>query len=178
MQNNNQQQGETVDYGPQVDNLESRLLDLQTRFESHNHNGNDSLVVSQDDLFGVVPWYFFQIGSTSTTNATVTTCDTITLPLNGAFIIESHIAGNRTGGSAGTAGDSAGYIRRGVYKRIYGAAPVLVGAVQDGLTSEDQAGWDCTFDISGNDVRVRVTGAANNNITWQAVSKVFTASNN
>lgn len=106
-------------------------------------------------------------GLTTTTDATVTTI--FQYPLDGdniTYFVEAYVLGRRTGGSAGTAGDSAGYIRRGTYQRAAGAAPALVGAVQDGYTAESQAGWDCTLDLSTNDLRVRVTGAANNTVVW------------
>ena len=43
---------------------------------------------------------------------------------------------------------------------------VTINAVDTELTQEDQAGWDCTLDVSGSNIRVRVTGAANNTIDW------------
>lgn len=114
--------------------------------------------------------------SVRTTDATVTTTQTINIPDSCLYLVEAHIIGQRTGGSSGAAGDGAGYIRRGLYTRTGGGAPTLVGAVQDGYTAESQAGWDCTLDISGNTVRVRVTGAANNNVTWNStiISKQLT----
>lgn len=42
-----------------------------------------------------------------------------------------------------------------------------MGSVQTiGTDAEDQAGWDATLDINSTNVRVRVTGAADNNVTW------------
>lgn len=106
--------------------------------------------------------------SVKTTDATVTTTQVVNIPDNAIILIEAYVTGQRTGGTAGTAGDGAGYIRRGLYKRTGGAAPALVGSVADGFTAESQAGWDCTLDVSGNTVRVRVTGAVNNNVTWNS----------
>lgn len=106
--------------------------------------------------------------SVKTTDATVTTVQTVNIPDSVIILIEAHVVGQRTGGSAGTAGDGAGYIRRGLYKRSAGGSPTLIGSIQDGFTAESQAGWDCTFDVSGNTVRVRVTGAINNNVTWNS----------
>ena len=106
--------------------------------------------------------------SIKTTSATIATAQTLNIADNSITLVEAHVIGQWTGGITGTAGDGAGYIRRALYKRTAGGAPTLVGAVQDGYTAESQAGWDCTLDVSGNTVRVRVTGAANNNVTWSS----------
>lgn len=112
--------------------------------------------------------------SVKTTDATVTTVQTLNIPDNSITLVESYVVGQRTGGSAGTTGDGAGYIRRATYKRTGGGAPALIGAVQDGFTAESQAGWDCTLDVSGNTVRVRITGAVNNNVTWNSTILIKT----
>lgn len=102
-----------------------------------------------------------------TTNNTPTN---FVIPFTGilnAYFIEAKIVAQRTGGSSGTDGDSAAYIRRALYKSTsMSATPTLVGSIQDGFTAEDQAGWDATFTVTGNNVAVQITGAANNNITW------------
>lgn len=105
-------------------------------------------------------------GRASTTDATVTTLQTIPITPNRTYLIDSHIVARRTGGAAGTADDGAAYIRRAMVTTKVGV--VTINAVQDGLTQEDQAGWDATFDVSGTNVRIRVTGAINNNINWLA----------
>ena len=76
-----------------------------------------------------------------------------------------HVLAVRTGGTAGAAGDSAGYVRKALYKTVAGTTS-LVGAVLDDYTAEDQAGWDCTITFSTNTLQVQVTGAVDNNITW------------
>lgn len=154
--------------------------DIQQQIDEINQKlalmGIDSLAgiidVNSYTYFGVNNFsglIFNQYAQTvKTTDATVTTVNTFFIPDNSITLIESYIVGQRTGGSGGTAGDGAGYIRRGLYKRTGGGSPTLIGSVQDGFTAESQAGWDCTLDVSGNNVRVRVTGAANNNVTWHS----------
>ena len=39
-----------------------------------------------------------------------------------------------------------------------------------------QTGWNGTMDVSGTSARIRVTGAANNNVTWTATYEVITLS--
>jgi hypothetical protein len=73
----------------------------------------------------------------------------------------------RTGGAAGSADDSAAFIRSGLYKNVASVVS-LVGTLVDGLPPGDQhdQAWTIAIDISGANVRSRVTGAANNNVTW------------
>lgn len=108
-----------------------------------------------------------------TTDATVTVLDTIpmgvlTAPIN---VIESVVTGARTGGSSGTAGDSAGYKIIATYKNVAGTV-TLVGSIVVVMSSEDQAAWNCTFAVNGQNIELRVTGAANNNVTWTAFTDV------
>lgn len=112
--------------------------------------------------------------SVNTTDATVTVLDTIpmgvlTAPVN---TIEVYVTAARTGGASGTAGDSAGYIKTGVFKNVAGTV-TLVGSVVNVMTSEDQAAWDVTLTVNGQNIEVRVTGASGNNITWTAYTNVI-----
>lgn len=101
----------------------------------------------------------------ATTDATVTTLHTYTLATSYSAMLVAHVVARRTGGSSGTANDSAGYIIRAMVKNVSGTA-TIVGAVSASFTAEDQAAWDATIDVTGATARVRVTGAANNNVTW------------
>lgn len=112
-----------------------------------------------------------RVKTITTTNNTQTTLDTIAIMASSTYLIESRIVARRTGGSAGTADDGATYVRRGSYTTKSGTV-TLLGVEVIGTDREDQAGWDVTLDINGTDVRVRVTGATNNNISWQAETTV------
>jgi hypothetical protein len=108
-----------------------------------------------------------------TTNATVTTLTTIPIPRDTCVQLIVHVTARRTAGSAGTAGDVWSYIIAATFRNRdpgggYAAAVVAQTALH---TGEDQAGFACVFDANGEDARVRVTGAANNTVTWHA-SKV------
>lgn len=105
---------------------------------------------------------------TTTTDATVTTLQTIPITASQTYMLEARIKARRTGGTAGTADDGAGYIRRCMVTTKAGT--VTINAVQDGFTQEDQAGWDATLTVSGANVLVRVTGAVNNNISWDTTT--------
>ena len=108
----------------------------------------------------------------ATTNNTQTTLQSFTIPATTTVLLNCTVTARRTGGSAGTAEDSAGYGIRGTYKNVAGTA-TLVGAIDANYTAEDQAAWDATLDVTGATTRVRVTGATNNNITWHSTCKYY-----
>jgi hypothetical protein len=109
----------------------------------------------------------------ATTNASVTTLHTIAIPASTTVMIEARVVARRTGGSAGTAEDGAAYTRVACYKNSAGTA-TIIGAIATPVTIESQAGFDCTFTVSGGNVLLQVTGATNNNITWHATVIVQT----
>lgn len=114
-------------------------------------------------------------GSVATTNATTTTALLIPIPASTTTLVEVTVVARRTGGSAGTAEDGAGYRILGLYKNVAGT-PTLIGSLSTPFTAESQAGWNATLDVSGTNVRVRVTGAANNNVVWEASAALHKAS--
>lgn len=118
-------------------------------------------------------WELFQ-AQTTTTDATATTMTSITVPTDSTMFMRVKIVGRRTGGSAGANGDSAIYERSARFKNIGGT--VTIAQLQSDYTSEDQLGWNGTLDVSGTSARIRVTGAANNNITWTATYELITLS--
>ncbi|GMU54434.1 MAG: hypothetical protein AMXMBFR33_35800 [Candidatus Xenobia bacterium] len=104
----------------------------------------------------------------TTTDATVITLATIALTASRTYHVEARVLARRTSGTAGTAEDAASYVLHSTWQTI-GGVTTLVGAVTVVHTGESQAGWAATMDSDGGgNIRVRVTGAANNNITWHA----------
>lgn len=102
----------------------------------------------------------------ATTNATVTTLHTVAIPANTTVQLTAYVVARRTGGASGTAEDGAGYVIYATLKNVAGVA-TIIGAVSAIYTAEDQAAWDATIDVDGGgNARVRVTGAAGNNVTW------------
>lgn len=129
-----------------------------------NHVARWESAATNDD-----PELHMQQGRVTTTDATVTTLMSITLNASKTTLIEARVVGRRTGGAAGTAEDGIGVIVRGAYKMVGGAATALTnGTPTTDFETDDQAAWTATLDTSGATVRVRVTGAANNNVTWHA----------
>jgi hypothetical protein len=112
----------------------------------------------------------------NTTDATVTTLYTFTLPASTDIGIEVRVVARRTGGSGGTAEDGAYYILNALYKMVSGTTATIIGSVVQTVVGESQVAWDATLDTTGTTVRVRVTGATNNNVTWRMWAKVYPVS--
>lgn len=106
-----------------------------------------------------------------TTDASLTGLLRFPLADGKTIMISARIVALRTGGSAGAVGDSAWYVLDGAYKNIAG---VLTGIGSPNLYGgEDQAGWNVGFSTSGTEVVVVVTGAANNEITWEGTVSTY-----
>lgn len=105
----------------------------------------------------------------STTNATQTTLHTFKIPQGKTYRISYRIIGRRTGGSAGTAGDTAVFENKATYKNVAGVV-TQVGA-DDGFTFNLLL-WSVAKPISGETLVLKVTGSANNNITWDMEAEV------
>lgn len=108
-----------------------------------------------------------QQAKVKTTDATPTTLVRIEASSEKTTMIIAKVVARRTGGSSGSTGDSAFYTITGAYKNVGG---VLTGIGSPHLISgEDQAGWNVQLASGGLDIEIVVTGAANNNITWEGV---------
>jgi len=107
-----------------------------------------------------------------TTDATPTGFMRVQVPTDKTVMIEAAVVARRTGGGSGTAGDSAFYKLTGAYKNIAGA---LTGIGSPSLVQgEDQAAWDVAFAAAGGYAIVTVTGASDNNITWEGTLYSYT----
>jgi hypothetical protein len=114
------------------------------------------------------------MGRVATTNATVTTIDTIAVPATTTVALESIVIARRTGGAAGAAEDGARYKLSAVYKNVAGTATIIGGITQ--LADESVAGYDATFALTGGNVEITVTGVVNTNITWHSVTRQYAVS--
>jgi hypothetical protein len=103
---------------------------------------------------------------TQTTDATTTALQRIVIPEDRTVYVDARVVARRTGGSSGSAGDSAWYRKQAGFKNIGGTVSLIASIVTD--QGEDQAGWDCGFSVSGNRAVLVGTGAADNNITWES----------
>jgi len=110
-------------------------------------------------------------GYVTTTNATPTTLLTIPINASRTYFLEARVGARRTSGSSGSAEDGAAYVVQGAYNTISGTVTVI-GSVNAEYTAESQGAWNATLVISGSNVLVQVTGAANNNITWNTTTMI------
>lgn len=107
----------------------------------------------------------------TTTDATVTTIHTVTIPASTTVYIVARVVARRTGGSSGTAEDGAAYEIQAAYKNAAGTATEIGETAV--FTAESQAGWNCTISPSSGNAIVTVAGAANNNVTWHATVRTY-----
>lgn len=110
-------------------------------------------------------------GRVLTTDATVTTLQAISFATSVTVLVESRVVARRTGGAAGTAEDSAGYLIYMVVKSVAGVA-TIVGLQTLAFAAEDQVLWNATWVslAGGVTLSLRVTGAVSNNITWHVTT--------
>lgn len=107
----------------------------------------------------------------STADATNTAIQRVNVPVDRSAYIETIVVGRRNGGLAGSPGDSAYYKLEGLFKNSGGTLSLVGSVIQSG--AEDQAAWNAAYSIQGSDVLVAVTGAANNDITWQSFLRYY-----
>ena len=82
-----------------------------------------------------------------------------TLADNNVYVVNAEVAAFEDGVNR------AGYSIKVIVYRDGGGATIQ-GGVTSVITSESEAAWDATFTVSGNDLRVSVTGEAATTIGW------------
>lgn len=104
----------------------------------------------------------------TTTDATVTTIHTYAVAQSKQYGARVEVVARRTGGSSGTANDGGYYAGNVAFRNVSGTVTVNgVGtAIDIPVVYENQAAWAVDVIQSGTNIIVRVTGAANNNVTW------------
>jgi len=108
----------------------------------------------------------------STTDATQTTLDSITLLDENVYHVKAFVTSVKSDGS-----DRASYeIACTVYRTGAGNA-TLQGAVTVISSQESDATWDATFTVNGNDLRLSVTGVAATTIRWAGTMHYINTSN-
>lgn len=100
----------------------------------------------------------------STGDDTPTTISTTPIPAGTIVDVEARVAGRRTGGSAGSAEDGAGYKAWATFQNIGGSAVLIASTVE---ARESDSGWDVSFDVSGANGVIQVTGNADTSINWR-----------
>jgi hypothetical protein len=113
-------------------------------------------------------------GTTTTTTADVTMISYHTIQQNYAGFLEVEVVGRCTGGAGGNSG------KMGAYKLMTGVvrssgAVSLVGSLSK-TAFEDVAGWDVTLGVITDQVQIKVTGGATDNISWVSSSRLLKVS--
>lgn len=106
----------------------------------------------------------------STTDATVTSGELISIPTDTTVMITTEVLAKRTGGTAGTVGDAASYVRQARFTNVAGVVRIFNSQTQ--FTSEDVGGWDAHLAVSGTNANVSVKGAANTNVSWHISTRI------
>lgn len=117
------------------------------------------------------PRRFLAESTVDTTDATETTLQTIAVPV-GRLLVTAKVKAARTGGAAGAAGDAAGYVIHAMLQNLAGTAEII-GSQAAALTAEDESAYACAIDVTGATARIRVTGVADTNITWEASVETY-----
>jgi hypothetical protein len=101
----------------------------------------------------------------ATTNTSPTTVGTFTTVDDTSYEVEVRIVGKKTDGTTG------GWNIAGVFKNV-GGTLTQVGSTSIMIEDKDTAAaaWTVDFDISGEDVQVKVTGE--NNVSWKVAGQV------
>jgi hypothetical protein len=101
----------------------------------------------------------------ATTNTSPTTVGTFTTAEDTSYEVEVRIAGKKTDGTTG------GWNIAGVFKNV-GGTLTQVGSTSIMIEDKDTAAaaWTVDFDISGEDIQVKVTGE--NNVSWKVAGQV------
>ena len=150
--------------------LEDYLLFIDAGASFTSVGGNTQYGANKfQTVTGIINYGFTQ-ATVNTTDAVLTTIQTLAIPTNKSGIVEARIVARRTGGIAGTAGDSAAYIRTVGFKNVAGVVSIISPPVSTSFTAEDQAPWNATISVSGTNLIVQVSGAVNNNITWDVTT--------
>jgi len=106
----------------------------------------------------------------TTTNGTATAAPGIgsfTPTAGTQTTVQAVVTARRTGGTAGTTNDGAGYVLYATF-RVTPAGTVTSTGTSYTTIGEHQAGWDAQLKTDGTVIYVEVTGALNNNVTWHA----------
>jgi len=112
------------------------------------------------------PVYVSRQADVLTANAAVTTLYTIALPDEFVYLIEAKIVARCTGGAGGNVGDGNAYVLKQAFKRTGAGVATAIGVI---ITEswEEQVGWDADLAVDGgNNVLIRVTGGATDNVSW------------
>lgn len=151
--------GIMVDPAAQLDVLQGTLGSAVQKLASTATNDDPTEIVYQNRV--------------ATTGNTATTIHTFAIPASTTVAIHYVIVARRTGGVSGAAEDSWFQEGVAVYKNVAGTATAVTGS-PDTISVANDAGWGgISFNVSGANVQLQVTGATTTNITWHMTARVY-----
>jgi len=118
---------------------------------------------------GPEPHYKIVWDAGSTTNATPLNTLIFTLKDETVYFLKARVVARDT---AGTSLERAVYSFEGLFYREGAGSATQQGSISVLTSIETTAGLDATFSLSGNDVRVQVTGLAATDINWITILEV------
>ncbi len=110
-----------------------------------------------------------RFGTASTTDATVTTAVAHTTTTPSVLKYDCTVVARQTN----SANELAAYTFTDGAARNIGGALTIVAAPLFTIIHEDVGAWTAAIDASGADLRVRVTGAAGDDVDWSAVLDIY-----
>lgn len=129
--------------------------------------GNDLIKqISPNGGSGANVVYVTRQSKVQTTDASPTTLFDIAVPNNSVVGIEAKVVCRQHGGTVGSPGDGAYYVRN-IHARNVGGT-VSVRQNNTSVTSEDVTAFNLTVSASGSNVRLQAVGTLNRNVAWYA----------
>ena len=93
------------------------------------------------------------------------TSNGVRIPTDTTALVTVVAVARQTDGTAGSVGDSAAYVLRGLFKNASGTV-TQVGATNIEVIGESNAAWDATLSVGGSDVFIDLTGGVDMIIDW------------
>ena len=111
-------------------------------------------------------WIQGTIKTATTTDATQTTIDTLTLDDDSVYLVRASIVTIESGG-----GDLGGGEIECLAKRLSAGNAAIQGTVVDIVRRGTSGSLDFTFTVSGDDLLARITGLAATTMNWESILK-------
>ena len=152
-------------------------------------NGSDPAVYAQQGGAGPVeqqttlttgddPTKITKQGRAATTDATETTCATVSTATDKVTYVKATVVARVTGGTAGHAGEGGAWEFHAGFENTSGTVSEFGTAIEE-ITIEETnvAAWSgarVDIDVDGTTLDVNVTGSANENVTWHCFVESYT----
>lgn len=111
-------------------------------------------------------------GTLTTTDATVTTYQTIATASDVSYLIRTYVISKKTAGAGtGTVGATNTYVRTFKVKNVAGT--LTVGTFNSDYTDEEIVTHNVTVSTSGTNILLRATGSVTNTVSWTSITEII-----